>query len=92
MTKHARTTLVPHAIIRHAGDKEGSMADNVSSKSMAIDAVLLQKIQRSVKAALDYERATNGSRKLGITGEVGEVLICHQMGLRSTIVISSYAP
>jgi len=30
---------------------------------------------------LEYERATGGKRKLGITGEVGELLCCHRLGL-----------
>ncbi len=32
--------------------------------------------------ALEYEMLTGGNRKLGITAEVGEVLVCHQLGLR----------
>jgi len=51
-------------------------------KAIKIDKKLLTKVNLAIKAALDYEEATNGKRKLGITGEVGEVLVCHQLGLR----------
>jgi len=46
-----------------------------------VDERLLGKIRQAVDAALSYEKATKGTRKLGITGEVGELLACHQLGL-----------
>ena len=46
---------------------------------------LLTTVKRAVDAALAYEKAAPGKRKLGITGEVGEVLACHQLGLELVI-------
>jgi hypothetical protein len=43
---------------------------------------IIQKVKLAIEAALAYEAATNWNRKLGITGEVGEILVCHQLGLR----------
>ena len=47
-----------------------------------IDNKLIKMIKSAISVALEYEAATNGKRKLGITGEVGEVLVCHKLGLR----------
>ncbi|MFC1913138.1 hypothetical protein ACFLX7_02980 [Chloroflexota bacterium] len=57
------------------------MGNEPLSKFITIDLGLLQKIDTAIQAAIEYESATGGSRKLGITGEVGEVLICHELGL-----------
>ena len=51
------------------------------SEIIKIDPQLVNKIENAIHAALDYEKATNNKRKLGITGEVGEVLICAQLEL-----------
>ena len=51
-------------------------------KTIKIDNKLIDKIHSAINVALEYESATNGKRKLGITGEVGEVLVCRQLGLR----------
>jgi len=51
-------------------------------KTIKIDDKLINTIKSTINVALEYEAATNGKRKLGITGEVGEVLVCHQLGLR----------
>ena len=51
-------------------------------KTIKIDNELINKVKSAIDVALEYEAATNGKRKLGITGEVGEVLVCHQLGLR----------
>lgn len=51
-------------------------------KTIKVDGKLINKLKSSINAALVYERATNGKRKLGITGEVGEILVCHQLGLK----------
>ena len=47
-----------------------------------IDNKLIKMIKSAISVALEYEAATNGKRKLGITGEVGEVLVCHKLRLR----------
>lgn len=46
---------------------------------------VLASIKQAVHAAIDYENATGGTRKIGITGEVGEILACHQLGLKLCI-------
>ena len=51
-------------------------------KTLEIDNKLINKIKLAIDVALEYEAATNWKRKLGITGEVGELLVCHQLGLR----------
>jgi len=51
-------------------------------KTIKVDSKLVNKVKRAIGVALEYEAATNGKRKLGITGEVGEVLVCHQLGLK----------
>jgi hypothetical protein len=43
---------------------------------------LVERIKKVIDTALAYERATCSKRKLGITAEVGEVLVCHRFGLR----------
>ncbi len=53
-----------------------------NSKVISIDSELLEKVEQAIQVALNYEIATKGSRRLGITGEVGEVLICKQLKLR----------
>lgn len=54
----------------------------VTPKIIKIDNKLINIIKSAISVALEYEAATNGKRKLGITGEVGEVLVCHRLGLR----------
>ncbi len=51
-------------------------------EAMTINSSLVTKVKAAIDMALEYERATNGKRKLGITGEVGEVLACHQLKMR----------
>lgn len=51
-------------------------------ESIEVGAVLIARINKAISAALEYERATKGKRRLGITGEVGEVLVCRRLGLR----------
>ena len=51
-------------------------------KTISVDDHLVKKLKQAIDSALVYEIATHGKRKLGITGEVGEVLTCHQLGLR----------
>ncbi len=47
-----------------------------------IDKKLIDKIKSVIEVALVYETATHGKRKLGITGEVGELFVCYQLGLQ----------
>ena len=51
-------------------------------ETIEIDNKLINKIKSAIDIALEYEAATNGKRKLGITGEVGEVLVCHKIKLK----------
>jgi len=50
-------------------------------ETIKVDDDLVKKLTMAVDAALAYEKAIKGSRKLGITGEVGEILACHALGL-----------
>ena len=58
------------------------MINGQKIKSVRISGVLLVHLRRAIKSALLYERETGHCRKLGITGEVGEVLACHQLKLK----------
>ncbi len=53
-----------------------------NTKTIKIGNKLINVVKSAVDVALEYEAATNRKRKLGITGEVGEVLVCHQLGLK----------
>ena len=59
------------------------MVQNMTNlKTITVDGELINKLKPAINAALIYEAATHGKRKLGITGEVGELLVCHQLGLK----------
>ncbi len=58
------------------------MVGNNVGEWIVVDDDIIQKVEIAIEAALAYEAATGGKRKLGITGEVGEILVCHQLGLR----------
>ena len=51
-----------------------------------INEALIRNIEAAIKTSLIYEKLTDGKRKLGITGEVGEVFVVHslreQLGLK----------
>lgn len=51
-------------------------------KTIRVDGKLINKLKLAINAALIYEKTTDGKRKLGITGEVGELLVCYQLGLK----------
>ena len=51
-------------------------------KTIKIDTKLINITKSAISVALEYEAATNGKRKFGITGEVGEVLVCYKLGLK----------
>jgi hypothetical protein len=53
-----------------------------TTKTIKINNNILSKVDMAIKIALDYEKAMNGKRNLGITGEVGEVLVCDQLKLK----------
>ena len=59
-----------------------TIKNQATEESVLVDDDLVEKAKRAISPALAYEAATHGKRKLGITGEVGEVLVCHQLGLR----------
>jgi hypothetical protein len=40
---------------------------------------IIDKVNEIIKLALDYEESTG--RRLGVTGEIGEVLVCQKLGL-----------
>ena len=54
-------------------------------ETIKVSRSLVKKINQAIDAALAYEKATGRKRKLGITGEIGEVLVCYRLGLRLVI-------
>jgi hypothetical protein len=64
------------------------MVKSYSNKNMSdietiiVDDKFIKKIKSIINIALSFEGMTAGKRKLGITGVVGEFLICHHMGLK----------
>lgn len=50
--------------------------------TIAVDDALLRGLEPAITVSLMYEKITRGKRKLGITGEIGELLVCRQLGLR----------
>lgn len=51
-------------------------------KTIEITEEIRQTVKRVIRSALEYERITGETRKLGITGEIGEILACYQLGLQ----------
>ena len=51
-------------------------------ETIEITEKVLQTVKQVIQSALEYERITGESHKLGITGEVGEILACYHLGLR----------
>ena len=49
-------------------------------KNISINSKILNKIRQAIKIAVEYEKLTG--RKLGITGEVAEVLVCKKLNLK----------
>ena len=47
-----------------------------------IDSDCINIVNKAINVALDYENLFNGKRKLGITGEVGEILACQKLNLK----------
>ena len=54
-------------------------------RAVPVTEPMLKATRRVIKAALNYEKVTDGRRKIGITGEVGEILACHHLGLRISL-------
>jgi hypothetical protein len=51
-------------------------------ETIEIDDALITIVNKAIIVALEYGTSTQGARKLGITGEVGEILVCKKLGLR----------
>jgi len=51
-------------------------------KTIAVSDAVMDAVASVVKAELVYQRATNCGRKFGVTGEVGEILVCRALNLR----------
>jgi hypothetical protein len=51
-------------------------------KTLAVSDAIMDAVASVVKAELVYKRATNCGRKFGITGEVGEILVCRALDLQ----------
>ncbi len=70
------------------GNRE-ARSESDKLRTIPITKDLIRKVRSAIEAALVYEEATAGRRKLGITGEVGEILACHKFDLR--LVLDSRA-
>ncbi len=51
-------------------------------KTVPITEEILSRMKKVIKASLAYENAVGGTRKTGITAEVGEILACYHLRLR----------
>ena len=51
-------------------------------KTIAVSDAVMDAVASVVKAELVYQHATNCGSKFGITGEVGEILVCRAPDLR----------
>jgi len=65
----------------HAGSPAAIEGDVEEVKTRPINGAMLSAVRDLIAAARKYEVATDEARKVGITGEVGEVLACHELGL-----------
>ena len=54
----------------------------ITPKTIKVNEKLINKLKLAIRTGLSYERETHGKRKLGITGEVGELLACKQLRLK----------
>ena len=50
-------------------------------QTLHIDDKMMDLVYKAIDIAVGYEEASRGIRKMPITGEIGEVLICKQLGL-----------
>ncbi len=55
---------------------------HIQNEYIIIDDKIIEKTKVAIDNALDYETLFHGKRKLGITGEVGEILVCYHLKLR----------
>ena len=62
--------------------KKNAGTTKAPEQTVPVSRRMLSAVREAVSAALRYEETTGRKRKLGITGEVGEVLVCHKLGLR----------
>lgn len=56
-------------------------ATTVPVETLSVSPGILGAVAKVVEAELFYEQASNCGRKFGITGEVGEILVCQALGL-----------
>lgn len=50
-------------------------------KTLIIDDKMMDLVYKAIEIAVKYEEVSRGTRKMPITGEIGEILICKQLGL-----------
>ncbi len=51
-------------------------------KTLAVSDAIMDAVASAIQAELVYQRATNCGRKFGVTGEVGEILVCRALDLK----------
>jgi hypothetical protein len=55
---------------------------SVETKTLTVSDAIMDAVAKVIEAELVYQRATNCGRKFGITGEVGEILVCRALDLQ----------
>jgi len=65
-----------------ASPPAGPLAQSDQAQAVTVTDAMLEAVQQAILAAGAYDKATDGRRKLGMTGEIGEVLCCHTLGLK----------
>lgn len=65
--------------------RKSSVKKSSDVQTVPITNNILSSMKQVIKTAINYENSTGGTRKIGITGEVGEILACHHLKLRLCI-------
>lgn len=68
--------------VEENNDTVKSLAYEQEIQTLHIDDKMMDLVYKAVDIAVKYEAVSQGIRKMPITGEVGEVLICKQLGLK----------
>ena len=50
--------------------------------TFVVSDAIMDAVANVIEAELVYQRATNCGRKFGVTGEVGEILVCQALDLK----------
>jgi len=76
-----RAELKTHRTLRRPSALKGEEEDGDALETLRVGPDMLDAVRAVIESSRAYEEAVGGSRKMGITGEVGEILACHHLGL-----------